>query len=407
MHINCIKCGTSTSIENNIEIKTFGCIECRSLFYFKNNELIPKSKYEYNSIVPLLKIGQKGTIEDVEYEIVAIIIKRVYQTFYWREYTLKSKDDKYRYLSESDGHWILLEEVPDEYDISRKFKKLTHNDISFDLFEYTDAIIVGAYGFFDSVISKATIQMAEYIKPPFIVSIEEFNDKKSTYFGRHFTRSEVKNAFGNLELPVKSGIGAVQPFLFNFSNTAIIFCSIAILILLTQILVNQNRTETHILSKSFSFSDYDKKDYVSESFTLNGGSAPMTISIHSDVNNSWANAQVALVNETTNEEEYANKDLEYYHGYEGGESWSEGSQGEKFNICGVAEGKYHLVITPQKQPDDSNNNSLSVNVVWKEPSLWNFFISILIMGIALIGLFLANTNFEKRRWESSDFSPFE
>lgn len=406
MHINCIKCGTSTSIENNIEIKTFGCLECKSLFYFKNNELIPKEKYNYTSIVPLLKIGQKGIIEDVEYEIIAIIIKRVYQTFYWREYTLKAKDDTYRYLSESDGHWILLEEVPDEYDISKKFQTLTHNSITYNLYEYTDAIIVGAYGFFDDAISKSTIQMAEYIKPPFIVSIEEFNNKQTTYFGRHFSKAEVKKAFTDQDLPLKSGVGAVQPFLFNFSNTAIVFCCVAILILITQIFVNQNRTETHVLSKNFAFSDYVGKDYVSESFTLEGGSAPMTISIHSDVNNSWANAQVALVNEKTNEEEYANKDLEYYHGYEGGESWSEGSQGEKFNICGVAEGKYHLVITPQKQPD-SSNEVLSVNVVWKEPSMWNFFISALAMGITLLILFFANKNFEQRRWESSDYSPFE
>lgn len=406
MHINCTKCGTSTSIEHDIEVQSFGCSSCKSLFKFRNNELIFVKKFDYNSIVPMLKIGQKGQIEGIEYEIVGIIIKRVYQTYYWREYTLKSKDNKYRYLSETDGHWILLEEIPIDIDLSRKFKTLTHNSISYDLYDHTNATIDGIYGFFDSSIPTDTIKVADYIKPPLCVSVEEIDTTKTCYEGRHFSKSEVKKAFGNLELPSKSGIGIVQPFLFNFSNTAIVFCSVAILILITQIFVNQNRTETHVLSKNFAFSDYVGKDYVSESFTLEGGSAPMTISIHSDVNNSWANAQIALVNEKTNEEEYANKDLEYYQGYEGGESWSEGSQGEKFNICGVSEGKYHLVITPQKQPD-SSNESLSVNVVWKEPSMWNFFISALIMGITLLILFFANKNFEQRRWESSDFSPFE
>ena len=175
--------------------------------------------------------------------------------------------------------------------------------------------------------------------------------------------------------------------------------------MVTQLFVNQNRTETHVLSKEFSFAEFDSKDFVSESFTLEGGSAPITISVHSDVDNSWANAQIALVNETTNDEIYANKDIEYYRGYTDGESWSEGSQGEKFNICGVGEGKYHLVITPQKQPDDVTNNSLYVKVVWKEPSLWNFGISILVMGIIIVILFLANKNFEQRRWENSDYSP--
>jgi len=406
MHINCSKCGTSTSIENTVEVHYFGCSSCKSVFKFRNNEMIFIEKFQYNSIVPLLNIGQKGTIENVEYEIIGIIIKRVYQTFYWREYTLKAKDDTYCYLSESDGHWILLKEVPEQYDMSRRFKKLTHDEISFDLYEYTDAKIVGAYGFFDSSNLNTTVKVSEYINPPLVISIEKTGTEQTTYFGKHFSKSEVQKAFGNLPLPPKSGVGLVQPFLFNISNTAIIFCCVAILILVTQILVNQNRSETHILSKSFAFSEYDNKEFVSESFTLEGGSAPMTISISSDVNNSWANAQVALVNEKTNEEEYANKDLEYYYGYEGGESWTEGSQGEKFNICGVAEGKYHLVIAPQKQPD-SSNQELKVNVVWKEPSMWNFFISALVMGITLLILFFASKNFEQRRWESSDFSPYE
>lgn len=407
MHINCIKCGTSTSIENAIEVESFGCSSCKSLFSFINNELVFKKKYQYTSTVSLLKIGQKGIIEDVEYEVVGIIIKQTYQTYYSREYTLKGKDDSYRYLSESDGHWILLEEIPTDIDFSRNNKTLTHNGIHFNLYDRTGAVIVGAYGFFDTRIPVSNLKVIDYIKPPFIISTENFDNKKTSYFGKHIPKSKVKKAFGNPELPYQSGIGVVQPFLFNVSNTAIVFCSVAILILITQILVNQNRTETAILSKNFAFSDYVGKDYVSESFSLKGGSAPMTISIHSNVNNSWANAQVALVNEKTNEEEYATKDLEYYHGYEGGESWSEGSQGEKFNICGVAEGKYHLVITPQKQPEDYSNESLSVNVVWREPSMWNFFISVLVMGIVLVAFFFANKNFEQRRWEESDYSPFE
>lgn len=48
----------------------------------------------------------------------------------------------------------------------------------------------------------------------------------------------------------------------------------------------------------------------------------MTISLRSNVDNSWANAQIALINESTNEEIYANKDIEYYSGYTDGESWA-------------------------------------------------------------------------------------
>lgn len=406
MHINCTKCGSLTSIESDIEVKSFGCSSCNNLFTFER-ELKTVKQFQYTPINPVLEVGRKGVIDGTEYEIINRLVKNFHSSYYWREYTLKSKTDQYLYLSESDGHWILLEEIPNTFKTGKKFKELTHDDVTYNLYEHTLCKVVSAAGFFDYVVPNSDIQIIEYINTPNIISIEKHSGTETTFFGRHFTKSEVKKAFGNPDLPLKSGVGAVQPFLFNFYNSAIIFCSIAILILTTQILVNQNRTETNILSKQFRFADYDKKDFVSESFTLEGGSAPMTISINSNVDNSWANAQVALVNETTNEEEYANKDLEYYHGYEGGENWSEGSQGEKFNICGVAEGKYHLVITPQKQPDDFTNESLNVSVVWKEPSMWNFFICLLIMAIVLGVVYLANKNFEQRRWESSDYSPFE
>lgn len=405
MQTSCKKCGTVTSIENEFEAKSFGCSHCNSLFTFEG-ELKTERQFDYRPINPILEVGAKGIIDGVEYEIINRLIKKFHAVYYWREYTLKSKDDKYLYLSESDGHWILLEEISESYDTSRRYTTLTYKDLTYDLYENTKCAVVAAAGFFDYVVPNGNIQIIEYINPPNIVSIEKYGDTETTYFGRHFTTKEVKKAFGNPNLPVKSGVGAVQPYLFNFHNTAIIFCCIAILVLITQLVVNNNRVETEVLSKNFSFTEYNNKDFVSESFTLKGASAPLTISINSEVDNSWANAQIALVNEVTNEEEYANKDIEYYHGYTDGENWSEGGRSEEFNICGVGEGKYHLVITPQKQPDDTLNNRITVKAVWQAPSLWNFFISILIMGIALAAVFFMNKHFENRRWESSDFSPF-
>lgn len=406
MHINCIKCGTATSIETEIDLDSFGCPNCKQLFRY-NGDLKFSKQFDYHPLDIILEIGKKAIFDTIEYEVVNRLIKKFHSIYYWREYTLKSKNGKVIFLSESDGHWILLEEIPDKYETFRKFKTLTYNDVKYNLFEHSQCDIVSAAGFFDYKLPTSHIQIIEYISPPNIISIEKYEGSETTFFGRHVSKSEIKKALGNLPLPSRTLVGAIQPFAINLYNAAIVFCVISILILVTQLFVNQNRTETHVLSKEFSFAEFDSKDFVSESFTLEGGSAPITISVHSDVDNSWANAQIALVNETTNDEIYASKDIEYYKGYTDGESWSEGSQGEKFNICGVGEGKYHLVITPQKQPNDITNNKMSVIAVWKKPSMWNFFISVLIMGISLAAIYFANKFFENRRWESSDYSPFQ
>lgn len=405
MHIACKKCGTTTSIESNFEARYFGCPYCRSLFEIKE-ELSLVKEFEHKPLNPILDIGRKGIINGKEYEIVSMFVKKFHAIHYWREYTLKSKDDHYLYLSESEEHWILLEEIPDKFNVSRKYKRLTYNEVSYDLYENTHCRVESAYGFFDEEIPQTEIQIIEYIKPPYIVSIEKLEKEQKAYFGRHFSKREIKKAFGNPELPGKFGVGSVQPFLFNFYNVAIIFCCTAILILLTQLFMNNSRGETEVFSKTFSFTEYNNKDFVSESFILEGASAPLTVLIHSEVDNSWANAQVTLVNENTNEEESASQDIEYYHGYTDGENWSEGDRSEEFNICGVGQGKYHLVITPQKQPDDTLNDRITVKAVWKSPSMWNFFISILVMGIVLGIIYFANKSFETTRWSSSDFSPF-
>ena len=88
----------------------------------------------------------------------------------------------------------------------------------------------------------------------------------------------------------------VVSFLFDVRKLVIIFCSFAILILLTHWFLNKDRREQEVLNTSIPFESYTTKEFVSPSFELKGSSAPLQISVYSNVNNSWANVQVALIN---------------------------------------------------------------------------------------------------------------
>jgi len=406
MEFICPKCNHSTKIDSEIEVINFGCPSCNVLFSHDDSGLKFKKKYDYSPKDTILKIGTKGIIDGESYEIVGLIIKKAHAIHYWREYTLMSKLGKVKYLSESDGHWILLEEIPESYDVSRKFKKLTHKEISYNLYEYTDTFVTRVYGFYEFEISSRPIKMVEFINPPYIISIEEFDNEDATYHGKHISSREVKKIFNASQLPTKSGVGLVQPFLFNIYNTLIVFVSVAILILTTYILLNLDRTQQNVLTTSINFEEYKNKEFISPSFELKGSPAPLVISASSNVDNSWANAQVSLVNETTNEEEIAQKDIEYYHGYTDGENWKEGSTNTTFNICGVAQGKYHLVIIPMKQDTDYANQNMNINAVWNESSAWNFIWSLVFLGGIFAIIFFLKKNFEQRRWENSDFTPY-
>lgn len=411
MEITCPKCSVTTTAAgvDIIDIKQFGCPNCSSLSYIKETggfNFI--KKFDYSSSDIALKVGQKGILNGIEYTVTGIVVKKVQRIYYWREYILTAVNDEQLYLSETDGHWILLRKVERKFGAKKRYPgTYNYDDRVMKIYDYDDPETAMAAGFFDFDVCPSRQRMIEYIDPPYIFSVEQGNDdEQTTYFGEHIAKGEVKKAFGVKSMPYKSGVGIVQPFAVNVRYMAITFCSVAVLILVSHLFIYSGRQSATVVKEALSFSESNGKDFVTKPFTLQGGSAPLTISVHSDVNNSWASVQVALVNEKTNEEEYASKDIEYYHGYEGGEHWSEGDTNENFNICGVSAGTYHLVITPQKAPEDSSNNYISVEAEWNRPSVWNMVIPIIIMlGIAVLCYYLG-IYFEQRRWADSSYSPY-
>jgi len=407
MQIKCIKCSTVTEAKGvDFKVINFGCPNCKKVISYKD---VPQGAIVddlTNKRPPsTLSIGQKGILKGKDYTVTGVIIKKVDPIYFWTEYILTSANNDWLYLSETDGHWILLEEVEDRYDVSDYPQTLVYKDIRMDIYDHANTTIVSAQGFFSYDLPNGRIKMIEYIDPPYMFSIE-IDKNESSYFGEHISKGQIKRAFGVKSMPYRSGVGIVQPFAVNVRYMAITFCVFAVLILTSHLFIYSGRQSTVVLNETLSFNDYGGKDYVSKPFTLQGGSAPLTILVSSNVDNSWASVQVALINEKTSDEEYASKDIEYYHGYEGGENWSEGSNDENFNLCGVNAGTYHLVVTPQKPPEDVTNNNLSVKAEWNTPSMWNMVIPIILMAVITIVCYYLGLYFEQRRWAESDYSPY-
>ncbi|MCG2610078.1 DUF4178 domain-containing protein [Flavobacterium sp. SM15] len=406
MKVPCYQCDTTTEVNVAFEVKNFVCPNCQSVYEYHNEGLRFRQKFTHPKLFDTLKIGQAGILRGKKYVVVGLIVKRAYNIYFWKEYTLQGEKGEYIYLSETSGHWILLERITDKYDVKYHPRVLSHKGMSLDLFDYSDVQIATAQGYFDFELPQGNIRMNEYINPPYILSIEKIGGSSEAYFGEHISKSEVEKAFPGTSLPFKSGVGLVQPFYVNVRQTVIIFCTVAILILFSHIFIYADQVKKEVMSETLLFSQNNSKELVSKSFELKGGSAPMTVNVSSDVDNSWANVQVALINESTGEERYASKDIEYYHGYTEGENWSEGSTNEEFNICGVPSGKYHITVTPQKAPEDLTNNQLRIKATWNDGSMRNIWMTILFMGILSVVLFYGKYYFEKQRWADSDNSPY-
>jgi hypothetical protein len=409
MKIPCYDCNTETELEVGFEVINFVCPKCQSLYAIDNEgKFRRRSKYRNVLRDYPLEIGDVGFLKGSEYKVTGLLRKNVHPNYTWTEFILQNDAKEFLYLSLSNGHWMMLTEMESIEELKKGIKVLKNDDVDYDLFEHSDAEIIDAQGFFDFELPQnKLIHLTEFINPPNIISVEKMNNVQTAYYGEYVNKSVIQKAFPKRTMPYQSGVNMIQPSRFDLRNTSIIFCLFALLIIMANWYIYKDQVEQNVFNSAIKFSEFDNKEITSPSFVLNGASAPMTIKVSTGVNNSWANLNVALINEDNGDEIYANKDIEYYYGYSDGESWTEGSQSEKFNICGVKAGKYHLLITPMKAPEDANNSEMNVNVVWNQPSNRNLWLVIIGMVVIYFVIRYFKNQFEKQRWSDSSYSTYE
>ncbi|HCM35360.1 DUF4178 domain-containing protein [Chryseobacterium sp.] len=326
-------------------IEEFICSHCNTLVGVKNITQKKDIKKPVENVV--LEVGRKGTLYGTDYWVINIVIKKYGSDTFWREYALKDKAGNNVYLSESDGHWVFLRQLEVAFKESKFHAELDGR--KYRWYETTPCTTYAAAGYFEDKLNFGLANYKEYVNGTEMISREQYGKSSQFFKGNHISRSTVRKAFGIKNMPYKSGIGIVQPFPYNVRQCTNIMAITALLICLLQLYVVTSRSNQTVFEQNINFADVNDKELVSKSFSFSGGSAPLKIHLFSDVNNSWANVGIGLVNEKTNEVTYATKDIEQYSGFEGGESWSEGSQTEDFNMCGIPQGTYHFLISAEKE----------------------------------------------------------
>jgi hypothetical protein len=143
--------------------------------------------------------------------------------------------------------------------------------------------------------------------------------------------------------------------------------------------------------------------FSTEGFLLEGTKS-LQIEMDAPISNDWFYASFTLVNETTGTEYEFSKEIEYYHGVDDGESWSEGStQGDAF-LSRIPEGRYHINIYPEFS---FYGEYFNINVYRNEPIYSNFFIALLVLALFPIFYFVRKHYKEQQRWSDSDYSPYD
>jgi hypothetical protein len=407
--IACLNCGTVNTVRGKAMTLAMTCASCK--YYLRLGKWnTDRSIFSFKA-EPAIPLGKKGKFDGVVYEVMGFVVKQETKYHYkWREYLLFNPMQGYAFLAEYNGNWNFVwpvEHGPKEGTPEIDFY---HEDNYYRLYQKYRAEVVYARGefFFDVVdLGESTVNH-EYIAPPYVYTLEKNQDSILWCKGEYCSPGEIAKAFGMSvkTLPAKEGRGYTQPVITGFRAGSLIIASLAILILMIalQFFFNGTAKEEVVFSGTFNRNELkDQKFFVSSSFDLKGGTKSVEVDVYAPLVNDWFYADFALINETTGMEYNFSKDIEFYSGYEGGESWSEGStRGEAF-ISQIPEGRYHVNIYPEF---GTSNESFSMRVTRDVSSLSNFFVTVLVLAIFPAVFFIHTHIVEAKRWEDSDYSPY-
>ncbi|MBD1367473.1 DUF4178 domain-containing protein [Mucilaginibacter sp. ZT4R22] len=446
--VACPKCKQQITLYDPEGSEYCVCISCSSFIHFTNNDtaLIQKQADPIDQ-QPVLKLGSVGMFKGYQFKVIGYVEKKEQGASYaWREYILYNYEKGYANFAEYDGHWTFVagkEFYPALGELkNRGWTFINYEENEYTLFSKYTAVTTGLIGEFDWDILFERPKTTEFVAPPQILYIEHVPNQTAGqfYLGEYTEPAVIADAFKtDIKLfPERVGIGANQPSV-HAKRWFAIYKLIPVIVLLLavvgfggsfispeyQVLDNSRNIERDT-TKANEF-----KPYITPSFELNKQSA-LNFKIQCAVDNNWLEATVVLVNEKNNQSWEVTESIEYYHGVEGGESWSEGSQEADVLLSAIPAGKYHLNVYPAagdnniKAADptlniipepgipnintsvgDINVKTIHINVT-ANPIIWkNFWVSLSLLCLYPLYTWWRMRNYEKRRWMNSDYSPYE
>jgi hypothetical protein len=215
--------------------------------------------------------------------------------------------------------------------------------------------------------------------------------------------AEIEKAFG-VTLQKAKGVAPNQPPPFHRVLTGM--WTVAVLGMLAAFLIQISSGSGEVVHSSRMHIEpsYAEKSYSTPDFYLpkRGNVQVQTVA---PVKNNWIEFDLALVRENATGVYEATQAIEYYYGYDGGESWSEGSNWAETYFSSVDSGNYRLIVDPS--PGQVGLGGMDVSLeIKRNMSVWgNFWIIVLLMFALPIYAVCYRWYFEYKRWEQSDYAP--
>lgn len=413
---SCPSCGGSLEIKAPGHTIEVACQYCGSIIDVNTPEY--KAIYKQkNARQPSIPLGTRGVLDGAEWEVIGMMIKKDEQwKFEWEELLLYNPRLGFRWLSQSDGHWLLVAPIHAQFDLDHSHMHLQWGGRSYKRYNRSSCsveYVLGEFYWRSGVGDKAFY--AEYVSAPFGLSYESTDEEQAWTIHRYVSRSELRKAFPTIEKwPPQKGIAPTQPNPHASNYRAMSWLATAgiLLLFVLMIYMSTQMPKQKVLDQqvggsgmAYQLAPYDAtfdttNTIISPSFQLKGDVDNVNIETDTELDNSWLEISYTLVNEETGALYELSSTIEYYHGYEGGESWSEGSNDESDMLNNVPAGTYHLEV--QVAMPTGKYSTFRVQVIRGVMSYVNYFLGLLVLLVPYVWVAFSYFKFEKQRWSNAD-----
>jgi hypothetical protein len=404
--IKCPNCDAPISQPAGREVKTLVCEYCGAQNDLTGAEAVVMGVNPKRDPHFLFEIGQRGRFLGQSYEVCGRLLYEDEEGYQTREYLLFNPGEGYLWLAEEQGHFV-LNRPTQQAPATNVFGLPTKHPVDvggtrFRFYESGQLRLVYVDGALPwQARSGDCFVYADLTAPPRMLSAEIDGQEVEFFSGHYLTPAEVWEAFALTDSPPRpDGVHAAQPFRRGpVARMLMLLGGLFALVNLGLLAWSAGRNGRIILEQTFQGPDY-QGEVLSEPFAI-GPEKVMGLTIRAPLSNSWLGVEAALVDSQDQVVEEMDGDISYYYGYEGGESWSEGTQQETFYFRAPSPGSYKLVLRASGGSGLSGpcrNEPLTVRLT-QGAVLSRYFLFTFLLALCFpLYEILRKRLFENRRW---------
>lgn len=346
----CPACGGTLGLRAAGLSVTIACEYCASLIDVAHPDVQIITRYNETQASLAIALGTRGTLRGVEWDVIGWM-QRSDGWAEWDEYLLFNPFEGYCWLIAQNGQWSLgtmLTAAPGydggDYVVDgRRFTAFYHHN---------EARVQRVAGeFYWRVKVGETVRTSDYVRPGFMLSLEQDDREKSWTVSEFLTAREIRDAF-DVPPPPRwlPGITplAHQPSPFAHRVRGWLPVGLVTFAVLIALFLLFGRT---FQPQTFGFPVTPDGPEVSQTFgpiILPAPRQGVTIETRtSNIEQGWVDIDVALVNRATQDSYEAYALNERYSGNDGDGNWTEGSRGQTLKIASLPAGRYDLVVDAQ------------------------------------------------------------